>query len=175
MASPIIISKQRNAAVIIIGIATVGGLGFLAYREIKKYLAGKEAGRIEDPATQLASRIRTAVNPSGVSWLINTDFTDNASLFNIANEINIAKNFNEVAKSYKKMYGESLEERLRTEFNSIEYSKFFDITKGITANNSSANNSSTNNSSQTANKAEGGVVKEAWGIKNKGGGGSSNW
>jgi len=127
-ANPIIVtSGNSNAVSKLITALIVSVAGGLAVWQLKKFLSNSESKQINEPEVQLASRIRTAVNPSGVSWLINTDTTDEYSLYQIAKEINEQKNFDKVAKSYQRQFSETLESRLRTEFDPNEYNKFFSI------------------------------------------------
>jgi len=139
MKNPIIVTTGNSGILnkVVLALLISGGTALITWK-VKKYLSNKEAGKVDEPDVQLASRIRTAVNPSGISWFIDTDFTDNEALFQIAKEISEQNNFSDVAKTYKKLYNETLESRLRSEFTASEYKTFFEIIAGKSTNTSTA-------------------------------------
>lgn len=87
-----------------------------AYRE---WLASQKAG--SDPNSAFAIRIRQAVNPSGIDWLIDIDTTLEGDLMVIADEIS---DVDKVARAYYDLYGENLVKRLEKELNSTKYAEW---------------------------------------------------
>lgn len=81
----------------------------------------------DDPVTQQAMAIRSAMNPSGFEWLHNVDGTNEESIFNTAKGI---KNLEDVIKAYRRLYaGDSLMDDLKREMKPEAYARLLNIFK----------------------------------------------
>ncbi|MFQ3578566.1 MAG: hypothetical protein SNJ71_00315 [Bacteroidales bacterium] len=111
--------------------AGIGAALFFAGRAIKKAIKNKRADNTnaqitDNRAIQSAQILRSAMNPSGVSWLRNIDGT-NADV--IMNEAKIIADFADVQKQYKKMFNDDLTEDLRQELSVEKYNQFLEQIK----------------------------------------------
>lgn len=85
-----------------------------------------------DPITQIAIKIRQALNPSGSNWLFGVDGTDEDSLFAIAPTIK-GSAFAEVSKQYQLLYGSNITTDLQDELSASSLTKFWAIINGVNA------------------------------------------
>jgi len=119
---PIIVqsaSGKRSATDYIFGALFIGGGLWLGNRYLKKWRSDKEAGKLDTPQSQAASRIRTAIEGAG---------TNEAELFETARFIALNKiAWKDVAASYKNLYAANIEDDLRSDFDAKELKTFFDI------------------------------------------------
>jgi len=92
------------------------------YKKWRKTKALKELGNSE--VTQQATALYSAFNPSGFSWLKAFDTTNTAAIMNVAAGI---KDYESVAKIYKKIYNSELTIDLQNELSQTEYQSFLDI------------------------------------------------
>ncbi|MFC5047681.1 hypothetical protein ACFSTE_05895 [Aquimarina hainanensis] len=74
---------------------------------------------------QLAQQYRAAANPSGISWLINADGTNERQIENLAYQSK--NNFQPIANAYNLKFEESLTDRLRKELSPKEYQDWHNI------------------------------------------------
>ena len=117
---------------ILVGGAVLGIGGFILYRfgknifeNIQKNnVSGKAAESLE---VQQATIIRSAINPSGISWMKSFDTTNASSVLATAAQIT---NFAEVQKAYKKLYADDLLVDLQSELSTDDYKKFMSIVNG---------------------------------------------
>ena len=108
---------------VLIGGASIAAI-VLGNHIIKKVKKNQTEKRFDEDPVQQATLLHSAMNPSGVSWMINIDGTSNDTLFTIASQIT---DFNKVAKEYKNLYAESLIERLEKELSSLEYTRMLNM------------------------------------------------
>ena len=80
-------------------------------------------GAGSDPISLIATKIKQALNPSGVSVLMSFDFTNLTSLYEAAAEI--GQNYTKVAEKYALLYDSNLTSDLQSELTNSEYVKFF--------------------------------------------------
>lgn len=134
--------KPFKTMLIVVAVAIAG---YFIYKAVKNAIAKAKATAnnnqdiISNPTTpaqiesnrlararQYATRLRTAFNPSGYSWLINTDFTNLTSVFSVADEMKAnGVPFSYVANAYYAAYNDDLAKRLQFELNSSELTKFY--------------------------------------------------
>ena len=102
---------------------------FILRGGIKKWIRNKNQRAFEKkentPPAQLAQQYRTAFNPSGVSWLINADGTNEEAIEKLA--FQTKGQLDEVARAYKERFDELLTDRLRAELSSDEYQNWINI------------------------------------------------
>jgi hypothetical protein len=76
----------------------------------------------DDPATQQAMALRSAMNPSGFEWLKNADGTNEENIFSTAKTIT---DLNAVILAYRKLYsGASLMDDLKREMKPESFTRF---------------------------------------------------
>ena len=71
----------------------------------------------EDP-NKLALNARSAVNPSGIGWMVDFDGTDESALMDIGQRMKDMNLQEDVSKAYRLKYGETLEDRVNKELDS---------------------------------------------------------
>ncbi len=124
----VIEAVNNNRGKIINGLLIVGGT-YLAYRFGKKIIGdiSKNAAQSQaddKPSVRQAMNFRSGLNPSGVSWLISTDGTNEKLIFDTARSIT---DLDEVSKNYKDLYQSNLLDDLQRELSSDDYSKLLTI------------------------------------------------
>lgn len=122
---PVIVIPQQNKDKII-DYAVKAGLLVLLYwggkRIIEKFRHDKAENSIgTNPAAQQASDLRAALNPSGQRWLWLVDGVNKDAVFNVAKNI---KDFTQVIKEYRNLYGDSLDSDLNSKLSPAEYHRF---------------------------------------------------
>lgn len=73
----------------------------------------------------LIQRYRSAMNPSGVSWMIAIDGTNEQAILDLAQETK--GSFDDVAKAYKKKFDSNLTDDLRDELSSELFETWYEI------------------------------------------------
>jgi hypothetical protein len=68
--------------------------------------------------------LRSAMNPSGISWMMSMDTTDTGTVLNTAKTIT---NLDSVQKAYKNLYQDNLLDDIQDELSTSEYQKFLTI------------------------------------------------
>ena len=116
--------KQR----IVTGVILAGG-SFLLYKVGKKlwedYLKSQaQSSADEKPAVRWAMLLRSAINPSSISWLKQTDGSNEEAIFSIAKQIT---KLDEVASAYKDLYQDNLLDDLGRELSLEDYQKVLNI------------------------------------------------
>ncbi len=114
---------------VLIGGAVLGVGGFLLYKFGKKIINGFQARNTasmadDSPAVRQAMALRSAVNPSGASWMRSFDFTNVNAILETAKQIT---NLDEVAGAYRKLYNSELLRELQNELNTGDYQKVLTI------------------------------------------------
>lgn len=73
----------------------------------------------------LIQQYRAAMNPSGVSWLISTDGTDEEAILKLAQQTK--GNVDAVFKAYRQKFNSNLTDDLRQELSTEEYETWYEI------------------------------------------------
>ena len=76
-------------------------------------------------ANQLAQQYRSASNPSGISWMIDMDGTDEEQIDRLAYQSK--GRFKPIADAYQLKFGETLTDRMRKELDSEELQNWRNI------------------------------------------------
>lgn len=123
---PIIVQSGNNGSVgqYVFGAILIGAGLWFGNKWYKDHKAQKEAGKLDSPAAQAASRIRTAIEGAG---------TNETELYNTARFI--AENkivWKDVAQSYKNLYQANIEDDLRSDFDAEDLKTFYNIFNNTT-------------------------------------------
>ena len=144
---------------VVIGLGALGlGVSYLVAKRIIKNIRKKRTERKFTEESQQALLLRSAMNPSGASWLIWMDGTKEEAIFNIAAQIT---NFKKVQQDYQNLYNRSLIKDLQKELSTDEYTRFMNIINsgGIQNSNVEGGTSvNTNSHSETGNGSVQGKV-----------------
>ena len=100
---------------------TAFGLKFLVDKVLSDRKKEKAYNNSDKTEVQQAQALRAAFNPSGVNWAISMDTTNVEQVYAVASAIT---DFNKVRSAYKDLYSEELNERLRKELSSSEFTNF---------------------------------------------------
>lgn len=114
---------------VLIGGAVVGVGSYLLYRTIRKIITNQQQKNTEkklddSPEVRQASVLRNAMNPSGYSWMMSFDKTNEEKIYETAKEIT---KLDDVMAAYKKLYDSDLLEDLQSELDTEEYQKFLTL------------------------------------------------
>ena len=108
-----------------IGVVVVLGSAFVINKIVK---AIKRRNALNNAATnpnvRYAMMLRSAMNPSGTTWLMWSDGTTEEVMYKTASQIT---DFNEVARQYKNLYNSELLADIQSELNTTEFAKFMNI------------------------------------------------
>lgn len=74
---------------------------------------------------QIAQQYRAAANPSGVSWMIDFDGTDEDAIDKLAYQSK--NNFSSIANAYRQKFDETLTDRMRAELSTDEFQSWHNI------------------------------------------------
>ncbi len=74
---------------------------------------------------QIAQQYRSASNPSGVSWMIDFDGTDEEAIDKLAYQSK--NNFNAIASAYRQKFDETLTDRMRAELDTDDFQSWHNI------------------------------------------------
>lgn len=92
----------------------------------KRLSASEMNGFYKAYARMYANQLRTAFNPSGYSWLISTDTTNNTEVQAVAGKIKLLKvPFSMIATAYYAAFTDDLNVRLQKELNPAELRQFY--------------------------------------------------
>lgn len=124
---------MQHPARVLVGGAVIGLGGFFLYKIGKKLIANAQQKNTEfkaddSPEVRQAMVIHDAFNPSGVSILKSFDSTNTSKIFDAAKNIT---NFDEVIKSYNKLYGGDLMQDLQNELSAEDYQKLMTLISTI--------------------------------------------
>jgi hypothetical protein len=119
---------ENNQSKLINGALVVGGI-YLTYRLGKNIIASLNKSDAQNkaddsPEVRQAMALRSAMNPSGISWMMSMDTTDTGTVLNTAKTIT---NLDSVQKAYKNLYQDNLLDNLQNELSTSEYQKFLTI------------------------------------------------
>lgn len=90
---------------------------------VKNTRRGKVDNNPDDPVSYLVQRYRQAMNPSGISWLIGADGTDETEIFDLG--VATKGRLKEVQLAYKAKYNTTLTDALSKELDPEEYQKWY--------------------------------------------------
>lgn len=98
-------------------------------RSIKKAIRAYRERRFDkseaDTINQLAQQYRAASNPSGLSWMIDVDGTDEQLIDRLAYQSK--GEYDAISDAYRDKFDESLTDRMRKELGSEEFMQFRNI------------------------------------------------
>ncbi|MEN9370987.1 MAG: hypothetical protein RLZZ64_62, partial [Bacteroidota bacterium] len=119
---------ENNQSKLINGALVVGGI-YLTYRLGKNIIASLNKSDAQNkaddsPEVRQAMALRSAMNPSGISWMMSMDTTDTGTVLNTAKTIT---NLDSVQKAYKNLYQDNLLDDIQDELSTSEYQKFLTI------------------------------------------------
>lgn len=114
---------------LLVGGLTIGIGGFLVYKLGKKIITDIQKQNTENqaddsPEVRQAMALRSAINPSGVSWMKSFDTTNTAALLDTAKQI---KNLDEVSNAYRRLYDDDMLEDIQKELSTSDYQKFLTL------------------------------------------------
>lgn len=100
-------------------------------KKVKDFVNKRSEKKFDEKATEDPNRValgfRNAANPSGYSWMIDWDGTDEVSFERLARKMKDQGIINEVTKAYQDKYHESLLDRAAKELGGEELKTFDDI------------------------------------------------
>jgi hypothetical protein len=116
---------ENNQSKLINGLLVVGGI-YLTYRLGKNLIAGinkndAQSKADDSPDVRQAMALRSAMNPSGISWMMSMDTTNTSAVIDTARTIT---NLDSVSKAYKNLYQNNLLDDLQSELSTSDYQKF---------------------------------------------------
>ena len=119
---------ENNQSKLINGLLVVGGI-YLTYRLGKNLIAGinkndAQSKADDSPDVRQAMALRSAMNPSGISWMMSMDTTNTTTVLDTARTIT---NLDNVSKAYKNLYQNNLLDDLQSELSTSDYQKFLTI------------------------------------------------
>ena len=111
---------------LLVGGAAIGIGGFLVYKLVRKLITGMQKRSTEkqandSPEVRQAMMLRSAMNPSGITWMMSFDTTNTAAVFDMARQI---KSLDDVIVAYRKLYDDDLLHDLQNELSASDYQKF---------------------------------------------------
>ena len=111
---------------LLVGGVAIGVGGFLLYKLGRKIITNMQQRSTENladdsPEVRQAMSLRSAMNPSGASWMMSFDTTNTTALFDTAKQI---KNLDEVSSAYRKLYDDDLLQDVQKELSTSDYQKF---------------------------------------------------
>jgi len=129
-----------NPKRILVGGVVVGIGGFLLYKLGKKIINDMQHNSTEkqadsSPEVQQAMALRSAMNPSGISWMMSFDTTNTAVLFDTAKQI---KKLDNVSSAYRRLYNSDLLVDVQNELSAEDYQKFLTLVSSNPAKKGSA-------------------------------------
>jgi len=125
--------KRRTLTIGFYGVAGFLGYKFLlkpAYRKFK--MKNEQHNILSDPNKQQAIYMYNAMNPSGISWMMSMDNTNEQMIYAAARRIT---NWNSVQNTYTNLYNRNLLTDLQKELDNDEYQTFLRILNASKAGN----------------------------------------
>ena len=119
---------DNNQSKIINGVLVIGGI-YLTYRLGKNIITSLNKSDAQNkaddsPEVRQAMALRSAMNPSGISWMMSFDTTITSTVMDSAKTIT---NLDNVQTAYKNLYQDNLLDDLQSELTSSDYQKFLTI------------------------------------------------
>ena len=111
---------------LLVGGVAIGIGGYLLYKLGRNIITSIQQRNTENladdsPEVRQAMALRSAMNPSGASWMMSFDTTNTTALFDTAKQI---KNLDEVSSAYRKLYDDDLLQDVQKELSAADYQKF---------------------------------------------------
>jgi hypothetical protein len=133
--------QAETKSKLIKGLLLAGGL-YLGYRVSSKAIKNwKSRGTAsladQSPEVRQAMGLRSAINPSGVSWLMWSDGTNEDAIEQIASQIS---DLDSVAVAYRNLYGKELIKQLQGELDSDRFNAFLQTVSNNRINQSTNSN-----------------------------------
>ncbi|TSE09999.1 hypothetical protein [Aquimarina algiphila] len=104
-------------------------LYFIFKKKIKRLLHNMRQRRFDrneaQDVNQIAQQYRSAANPSGISWMINIDGTDEEEIERLGYQTK--RQLQPIADAYRLKFEESLSDRLRKELSPREFQNWRNI------------------------------------------------
>jgi hypothetical protein len=114
-----------NPAKIVNGIFVIGGMVItykLAQKLLLEYRKSSTQSQVDDsPSVRQAIALRSAINPSGISWFKSFDTTNVSVVMETAKSIT---NLDQVIKDYSNLFGDNLLDDLQGELSASEFQTF---------------------------------------------------
>jgi hypothetical protein len=125
---------------VIRGLVIAGGL-YLGYRLTNKALLlwrERQTSALADERAEVrqAMGLRSAMNPSGISWLMWSDGTNENAISQVASQI---QDLDFVATSYRNLYGDDLLKDLQSELSTSQFNAFLQTVSNNRINTQSGN------------------------------------
>ncbi len=117
--------KNKYVMTAIISIVAFFFLKGTVKKLIRKYRESRFDKNETNDVNQIAQQYRAAANPSGISWLIETDGTDEAAVERLGYQTK--DKMESVATAYKQKFDETLTDRMRKELNPDEFQDWKNI------------------------------------------------
>jgi hypothetical protein len=119
---------ENNQSRIVNGVLVIGGI-YLSYRLGKNLIAALNKSDAQNkaddsPEVRQAMALRSAMNPSGVSWMMSFDTTNTGTVLDSAKTIT---NLDSVQKAYTSLYKDNMLDDLQGELSTSDYQKFLTI------------------------------------------------
>lgn len=119
---------ENNQSKIVNGVLVVGGI-YLTYRLGASLIASLNKSDAQNkaddsPEVRQAMALRSAMNPSGISWMMSFDTTSTSTVLDTAKSI---INLDSVQNAYKSLYQDNLLDDLQSELSATDYQKFLTI------------------------------------------------
>lgn len=107
------------------GLLITGGV-YVGYRIVSNLIKNHQQrntadGADKSPATRQAMGLRSAMNPSGMSWLMWTDGTNEDAIDELASQI---VDLNAVSVAYRRLYNSELTQDLQKELSTNHFNEF---------------------------------------------------
>lgn len=136
--------STENQQKVVRGVLIVGGL-YMGYRLARKGIRkvrSRNTSMLVDqrPEVRQAMGIRSALNPSGISWLMWGDGTNEKAIEQLATQI---KSLDVVTTAYRNLYGKELIKDLQNELSVDRFNSFLRAVSNNRINTASGRNGST--------------------------------
>lgn len=132
--------SSENQQKVIRGLLIAGGL-YVGYRITSKAIKSwreRQTSALADERAEVrqAMGLRSAMNPSGISWLMWSDGTNENAISQIASQI---QDLDFVATSYRNLYGDDLLKDLQSELSTSQFNAFLQTVSNNRINTQSGN------------------------------------
>ena len=119
---------ENNQSKIVNGVLVIGGI-YLTYRLGKNLITALNKSDAQNKAddsaeVRQAMALRSAMNPTGISWMMSFDTTNTDTVLDTAKTIT---NLDSVQAAYKSLYQDNLLDDLQGELSASDYQKFLTI------------------------------------------------
>lgn len=137
---PMLPISSKNQQKVIRGLLIAGGI-YVGYRVTSKSIKAFRARNTsaladERPEVRQAMGLRSAMNPSGISWLMWSDGTNENAIAQIASQI---QDLDTVATAYRSLYSDDLLKDLQKELSTELFNAFLQTVSNNRINSQSGN------------------------------------